>query len=136
MKYALIFLYMLYFCSASEFNTNNNQNITIKEIFQGKSQNDSWEKGKFYEYYIDISNYDLNEENFFEIYGNNTGIKPNNIKLYLLFTDISDKELIKDGTIKPNLEKDIYPLNSNTEYFIIQNLIFIMTKITFSFLSK
>ena len=39
-----------------------------KEIIDGVAQNETWEIGKLYEYYIDISNYESDEENIFEIY--------------------------------------------------------------------
>ena len=62
---------------------NKSQEIIPKKLIHGKTQNETWEQDKFYEYYIDISNYELNEENFFEIYGIYSNINKNNIKLYL-----------------------------------------------------
>ena len=109
MKLGFIILNLLYLFSASE--NNNKSEIIPKELIDGKIQNDTWEAGKFYEYYLDISNYKLNEENIFEIYRIKYIMGPGQIKLYLLLTDISDVELIKNGTIKPDHKKDIYSLN-------------------------
>jgi hypothetical protein len=96
---------------------NDNQEVIPKEIFHGVAQNETWEIGKFYEYYLDISNYELDEENIFEIYGVNIRIDPSYINLYFLYTDISDVELIKNGTIKPNTEEDIYPIGYYNKYY-------------------
>ena len=111
MKFGFILLNLLYFLSALE--NSNKSEIIPKELFHGKIQNDTWKIGKFHEYYLDISKYELNEENVLEIYLKNEILDLGLINLYLLSTDISDTELIKNGTIKPNPEKDIYPLNKN-----------------------
>ena len=113
MKY-IIFINLLFLISLIILN-NNNQEIIRGEIIHGIVQNDSWEIGKFYEYYINISNYELNEENILEIYGINYEINSSDIRLYLLFTDIDDDEFIKNDSIKPNITEDIYNLELNNK---------------------
>ena len=115
MKIEFILLNLLYFLSAVE--NNNESEIIPKELFHGKILKDTFETGKFHEYYLDISDYKLNEENVFEIYLINKILDLGQINLYLLSTDISDAELIKNGTIKPNPKKDIYPLNSSIKIY-------------------
>ena len=121
MKFGFLLLKFLYFLSALE--NSNKSEIIPKELFHGKIQNDTWKIGKFHEYYLDISDYKLNEENVFEIYLINKILALGQINLYLLSTDISDTELIKNGTIKPNPEKDIYPLNK--KYYHLSLLIYL-----------
>ena len=111
MKYIIILCLIFYISSIEIY---NNQEIP-REIIHGIVQNDSWEIGKFYEYYINISNYELNEENILEIYGINSEINSNDIEIYLLFTDITDTELIKNGTIKPDAK------NPKNKYTIISD---------------
>ena len=91
---------------------NNKEQIISKKLIHGIPQNDTWKVEGFYEYYIDISNYELNEENIFEIYSNHTNIDSIDIKLYLLLTNVKDEALIKNGTIKPNTKKDKYIIKS------------------------
>ena len=110
---------------------NKSQEIIPKKLIHGKTQNETWEQDKFYEYYIDISNYELNEENFFEIYGIYSNINKNNIKLYLFFTDIYDEVLIKNGIIKPNTKKDEYNITSKnilTDFLLDQTYFFLPFK--------
>ena len=110
---------------------NKSQEIIPKKLIHGKTQNETWEQDKFYEYYIDISNYELNEENFFEIYGIYSNINKNNIKLYLFFTDIYDEVLIKNGTIKPDTKKDEYNITSKnilTDFLLDQTYFFLPFK--------
>ena len=92
---------------------NKTQEIVPKKLIHGVSQNDTWNINTFYEYYIDISNYELNEENIFEIYGININIDAIDLKIYLLLSNINDEELIKNGTIKPNQKSDEYKISSN-----------------------
>ena len=99
MKYIIILCLIFHISSIEIY---NNQEIP-QEIIHEKVQNDTWKLGKFYEYYINISNYELNEENILEIYGVNSEINSNDIEIYLLLTDISDAEFIKNGTIKPDV---------------------------------
>ena len=91
---------------------NNEEQIIPKKLIHGVPHNDTWKVEVFYEYYIDISNYELNEDNIFEIYSKNTNIDSIDIKLYLLLTDAKDETLIKSGTIKPNTKKDEYIIKS------------------------
>ena len=91
---------------------NNEEQIIPKKLIHGIPQNDTWKIEGFYEYYIDISNYELNEENIFEIYSKNTNIDSVDIKLYILLTDAKEETLIKNGTIKPNIKKDKYRIKS------------------------
>ena len=109
MKKIIILLNLIFFVSTEII---YNEEIIPKELFHGVAQNDSWEIGKSYEYYIDISNYGLNEENIFEIYGRSKNINSSDIKLYFLLTETNDVEQIKNGIIKPNKEDNIYPLAS------------------------
>ena len=111
MKYIIIILYLIIYTASIEI--NNNEEIIPEEINHGIIQNGSWEKGKYYEYYINISNYELNEENILEIYGigEELSIDINILNIYFLFSDINDVELIKNGSVKPNIEKDIYHLD-------------------------
>ena len=101
MKYIIILCLIFHISSIEIY---NNQEIP-QEIIHGKIQNDTWKLGKFYEYYINISNYELNEENILEIYGVNNEINSNDIEIYLLLTEISDVELIKNGTIEPDVKE-------------------------------
>ena len=118
----------------------SNQDIIPKEIIHEEPQNEYWIKGNFYEYYIDITNYDINEQNVFEIYGLNQDIDTDNINIYLLLTNITDIQLIKNNTIKPDLYNDRYYINSDNiqretisqmNYFF---LIFKKTEISQNFL--
>ena len=110
MKYILIILlYVNYFVQIKT--KSNNEEKIPKEIIHGIPQNATLEKGMFYEYYIDISNYDLNEENMFELYGINFNIYGDSINLYYLYTNITNVELIKNETIKPDLIKDKYEIS-------------------------
>ena len=96
--------------------------IIPQEIIPGLPLNDLWEEGVFYEYYIDISNYDLDEENIIEIYGKNTEINTYDMDIYLLLTNISDVELIKNNTIKPDIKnkKHKYVIHSkNIKYDVV-----------------
>ena len=113
-KLIIILFYLIILVSST---LKNNQEIVPKELFHGIVKNDSWEIEKFYEYYLNISDYELYEENIFEIYGKNININSSDIKLYLLLTDIKDVELIKQGIIKPNIEEDIYPISSENIKF-------------------
>ena len=134
MKYIIILLYLNIYISSKVINHNNE--IIPKELIHGKVQNDYLEYGIFYEYYINISNYELNEENILEIYGNNFQINTNDIQLYLLLVNIDDVELIKNGTIKPNIDKDIYPIiseNKKIDIFSSESYLFIPFKKTSSF---
>ena len=117
LEYMIILLLYQSFIISSEIIKNNNQEIIIKEIIDGVAQNETWEIGKLYEYYIDISNYESDEENIFEIYGINIRIDPSYINLYFLFSDTSDVELIKNGIIKPNIDEDIYPIDYFNKYY-------------------
>ena len=117
LKYMIILLLYQSFIVSLAIIKNNNQEIIIKEIIDGVAQNETWEIGKLYEYYIDISNYESDEENIFEIYGINIRIDPSYINLYFLFTYTNDIELIKNGTIKPNTEEDIYPMDYFNKYY-------------------
>ena len=115
MKFIIILLYVNYFFQINS--KSGNQEIIVKEIIHGILQNDSWKIGMSYEYYIDISNYDLDEENMFEIYGTDYYIDSYHINLYILYTNISDVELIKNKTIKPDLIDDKYEIISNNIQF-------------------
>ena len=110
MKYIIILLLYVNYFVQIKTKTNNEEKIP-KEIIHGIPQNATWEKEKFYEYYIDISNYDLNEENMFELYGINFYIYDNSINLYYLYTNITNVELIKNETIKPDFIKDKYEIS-------------------------
>ena len=114
-KYIIILLYLIIYISSKEI--NNNKDIIPKELIHGKIQNTSWEMGKFYEYYINISNYELNEENILEIYGINYEIYSSDILIYLSLVNVNDIELIKNDSIKPNIDKDIYPMVSQNQKF-------------------
>ena len=106
MKNYIILIYLIFFISSTIINPN--QEITPKELIHGVTQGEIWEIGQYYEYYIDISKYVLNEENIFEIYGLNTDIDSNDLEIYLLATNISDDELIKNETIKPDTKDPKY----------------------------
>ena len=110
-KYLLLSLYAFFFISPI-FLVNNQDKIPI-ELIHGECQMDFWEKNKFYEYYLDISEYILNEENIIEIYGREANIDIYDFEIYLLLTNISNAEFIKNGTIKPNIidSKDKYQVN-------------------------
>ena len=129
MKYIILLLYLIINILSAII--NNNSEIIPEEIKHGLVNNDVWKKGKYYEYYLDISNYKLNEENIFEIYGVDISIDYNYINLYLLFTDINEVDLIKNGSIKPDIQKDIYRLNiMNNQYDSLtsENYLFIPFK--------
>ena len=106
MKNYIILIYLIFFISSTIINTN--LEISPKELIHGVTQGEIWEIGQYYEYYIDISKYVLNEENIFEIYGLNTDIDSNDLEIYLLSTNISDDELIKNETIKPDTKDPKY----------------------------
>ena len=106
MKNYIIIIYLIFFISSTIVNTN--LEISPKELIHGVTQGEIWEIGQYYEYYIDISKYVLNEENIFEIYGLNTDIDSNDLEIYLLSTNISDDELIKNETIKPDTKDPKY----------------------------
>ena len=110
-KYLLLSLYVFFFISPIVL-VNNQEKIPI-ELIHGECQMDFWEKNKFYEYYLDISEYILNEENIIEIYGREANIDIYDFEIYLLLTNISNAEFIKNGTIKPNIidSKDKYQVN-------------------------
>ena len=130
-KYIIILLYLIIYISSKEI--NNNESIIPKELIHGKIQNASWEMGKFYEYYINISNYELNEENILEIYGINYEIYSSDILLYFSLVNVNDIELIKNGSIKPNIDKDIYPMvsqNQKFDFFLKESYLFIPFKKT------
>ncbi len=106
-----IFLFLIILFSILKM--SKTQEIIPKKLIDGVPQKDAWNNNSFYEYYIDISNYELNEENIFEIYGININIDSIDLKIYLLLSNINDEELIKNGTIKPNQESDEYKISSN-----------------------
>ena len=106
MKKYIILIYLIFFISSTIINTN--LEISPKELIHGVTQGETWEIGQYYEYYIDISKYVLNEENIFEIYGLNTDIDSNDLEIYLLPTNISDDKLIKNETIKPDTKDPKY----------------------------
>ena len=113
---SLSYLYIL-ILSIIKYIINEETEIIPKKLIHGLPQNDTWKSGECYEYYIDISNYDLNEENIFEIYELNSYINIHYIKLYMLLTDVNDEKLIINNTIKPNKEKDQYIISSlNIKY--------------------
>ena len=129
MKYIILLLYLIINILSAII--NNNSEIIPEEIKHGLVNNDVWKKGKYYKYYLDISNYKLNEENIFEIYGVDISIDYNYINLYLLFTDTNEVDLIKNGSIKPDIQKDIYRLNiMNNQYDSLtsENYLFIPFK--------
>ena len=106
MKKYIILIYLIFFISSTIINAN--LEISPKELIHGVTQGETWEIGQYYEYYIDISKYVLNEENIFEIYGLNTDIDSNDLEIYLLPTNISDDKLIKNETIKPDTKDPKY----------------------------
>jgi hypothetical protein len=80
-----------------------------KEINHGILQNDTWNESVHeYEYYINITDYELNEENIFELYCDMLIF--DKIDIYTLITNESiDK--IEDQTIKPDKDKDHYNIS-------------------------
>ena len=110
-----IFLFLIILFSILKI--NKTQEIIPKKLIDGVPQKDTWNNNSFYEYYIDISNYKLNEENIFEIYGININIDSNDLKIYLLLTDTKDEELIKNCTIKPDQKRDKYVITSKNIQF-------------------
>ena len=86
-----------------------------KEINHGILQNDTWyENSTEYEYYINITDYELNEENIFELYCEiNDRTIFDKVDIYTLITNESiDK--IKDQTIKPDKDKDYYYISTDS----------------------
>ena len=110
-----IFLFLIILFSILKI--SKTQEIIPKKLIDGVPQKDAWNNNSFYEYYIDISNYKLNEENIFEIYGININIDSNDLKIYLLLTDANDEELIKNCTIKPDQKRDKYVITSKNIQF-------------------
>ena len=80
-----------------------------KEINHGILQNDTWDESVHeYEYYINMTDYELNEENIFELYCDMLIF--DKIDIYTLITNESiDK--IEDQTIKPDKDKDHYNIS-------------------------
>ena len=83
-----------------------------KEINHGILQNDTWNVSvNEYEYYINITDYELNEENIFELYCD--WFIFDKVDIYALITNESiDK--IEDQTIKPDMDKDYYDMSKDS----------------------
>ena len=81
------------------------------EIKHGILQIDNWLGNKYYEYYINITDYNLNEENIFEISATKDIEIVGNIYTLLTEENIED---IKNCIVKPDISKDIYNYQSNS----------------------
>ena len=77
-----------------------------KEIKHGSLQNDFWSNGKFYEYYINITDYELNEENIFEMYTHEEFNIFIFMNIYIILTNSTIEEII-NNKIKPKTS-DLY----------------------------
>ena len=89
-----------------------------KEINHGSLQYDYWSSNNNYEYYINITDYELNEKNILELYYKDIY----GMKIYALLTNESiDK--IEDYTIKPDTQKEEYSYsqyyNSSADYYYL-----------------
>ena len=88
-----------------------------KEIKHGIRDNDLWSSGKFYEYYIDIRDYEPNEENIFEIYTGDMSLVINAF-IYTTLTNATEEE-IKNYSIIPDdryiRAEESYKLDSLTK---------------------
>ena len=74
-----------------------------KEIKHGILNKDSWTNRKSYEYYIDIKDYKINEENIFELYTSDLSLIIYS-NIFTLLTNATEEE-IKNYSVQP---KDIY----------------------------
>ena len=77
-----------------------------KEIKHGSLQNDFWSNGQFYEYYINITDYELNEENIFEMYTHEEFNIFIFMNIYIILTNSTIEEII-NNKIKPKTS-DLY----------------------------
>ena len=94
-----------------------------KEINHGSLQNDYWSNDK-YEYYINITDYELNEENILELYCKEDKNVIEDVKIYALLTNESiDK--IEDYTIKPDTKKGEYSYYIKYDSLTKYNYLFI-----------
>ena len=85
-----------------------------KEIYHGILHNDTlYESIKDYEYYINITDYELNEENIFEIYSTEWNIIVY-LEIYTLLTNGTIEE-IKNNTIKPTYD-NIYSKDNSYKF--------------------
>ena len=94
-------------------NDNDQDPIEPKEIIHGILQNDSFQNNKRKEYYINITDYELNEENIFEIYSTEWNIIVY-LEIYTLLTNGTIEE-IKNNTIKPTYD-NIYSKDNSYKF--------------------
>ena len=106
-----------------------------KEIYHGILQSDTYEKGekeevKDYKYYINITDYELNEENILEFYSKENMHIIYDVYFYMLLTDKSIDDI---KTITPNKSEDQYDIStdsSKTDPLTYLNYLFIPFKKT------
>ena len=115
MKYYIIAILLLFFLLNSNIyikaiNINNDE--IPKEIKHGFLQNDSWSYGKTYEYYINITDYKLNEENILDLYTLENLTIINLMKVYTLFTNATIEEIMNNKINKSSSQ--IYYNQSNS----------------------
>ena len=99
-----------------------------KEIKHGIRDNDWWSSEKSYEYYIDIRDYELNEENIFEIYTGDMSLIIN-ANIFTILTNATEEEIKNYSVIPKNIyirNEESYKLDSLTK----ENYLFIPYKKT------
>ena len=83
--------------------------VIPKEIKHGSLQNDSWSSGQSYEYYINITDYALHEENIFEMYTKTDFYVFVYMRIYIILTNATIEEII-NNKITPKAS-DLYIKN-------------------------
>ena len=103
MRFYIILLFFLFNPNFDIIGTNIVNNNTPREIKHGILDNDFWSSNTEYEYYINITEYKLNEENIFELYSKEDDRIIKSIKIYTLLTNATIKEIL-NNKINPTSE--------------------------------
>ena len=112
MKYFLILIFALFNLNYFIIGINIIDNDIPKEIEHGILNSDLWSSNKEYEYYVNITEYKLNEENIFELYSKEDYRIINLIKIYVLLTNATIEEIL-NYKIKPTSENQYNKTGNN-----------------------
>ena len=91
-----------------------------KEIEHGILYNKKWNKDKSYEYYINITDYELNEENIFELYTTHDWNIILKMNIFTLLTNATIEEIL-NNKIRPT-DSDKYIKDNSYKYDILSSL--------------
>ena len=109
MNYHLIIFYLILNIKRFVNGIGILNEVIPKEIKHGSLQNDYWSSGQSYEYYINITEYGLNEENIFEMYTKSDFYVFVYMRIYIILTNATIEEII-NNKITPKAS-DLYIKN-------------------------